>query len=161
ILLPPMLMKQWIWPSYWNERVKVADAFAYGLGQGILLYYHIQGLLQQIEAIKQERQKITREIASLGNLNQIFQLKADIKDWSLPGEDQRYASEGRFSQRWKQLTQQINALRERQAQFIYQEQQTFQMRLELEERREQLGGLLRNEQMWMEQHGIATLAQAL
>ena len=73
---PVILAKTFLWPSYWKERVKVADEFAYALGQGGLLHFHIDMQVRQKEALQLERREIAREIARLEQQSQVFQNQA-------------------------------------------------------------------------------------
>jgi cell division protein FtsB len=157
IFLPAMLAKQIIWPSYWDERVLVADNFAYVLGQGHLLHFHIDIQVRQEESIRRERAEIAREIARLNTQWQVFQNKANIQDWSLPSDNRYYESYGsyygsreRFNRAWNQLSIRINELRSRDLELGAQELKAHQARPMLEERRGQLAARLGTEQSWMD-----------
>jgi hypothetical protein len=164
VSLPVILANSFLWPSYWNQRVKVAAEFAYALGQGHLLHYHIDMQVRQEEAIQQERKEIAREIARLEQQSQVFESQASIRDWSLPDSDTRgygyessrstYCSQERFYQAWNRLSAYINELRKRDLQLGTQELKARSVRPMLEERRGQLTARLGTEQSWMEKHGI-------
>lgn len=164
VCLPVILAKTFLWPSYWKERVKVADEFAYALGQGGLLHFHIDMQVRQKEALQLERREIAREIARLEQQSQVFQNQASIGDWNLPGDDSRaygyesnhgsYGFQERFYRAWNRLAVRINELRKRDLQLGIQELEEHSVRPMLEERRGQLTARLRTEQSWMEQRGI-------
>jgi hypothetical protein len=164
VCLPVLLAKTYLWPSYWRERVMVADEYAYGLGQGGLLHFHIDMQVRQEEALREERREIAREIVRLEQQSRVFQAQASIGDWSLPGDDARtysyessYSSSGfqkQFNKTWNQLAARINELRKRDVQLGVQELAAHSVRPMLEERRGQLSARLRTEQRWMEQCGI-------
>jgi hypothetical protein len=166
VLLPPMLTKWYIWPGYWERRTLVADAFACHLWQGHLLYYHIEMQVQQEERLKQERREVMRQITELENQIRAFEREDKTDDYSLSGfsssdyhsyhnpSNQLYAASS-------QCYQQLQDLRRREAQLLEQEQQSLEIRPMLEERREQLVGMLRNEQNWLEEHGIPAYAPTI
>jgi hypothetical protein len=164
VCLPVILAKTFLWPSYWRGRVKVADEFAYALGQGGLLHFHIDMQVRQEEALQKKRREIAREIARLEQQSQVFQNHASIGDWSVPGDDTRaygyesnygsYGSQKRFYEAWNRLAVRINELRKCNVQFGVQELAAHSVRPMLEERRGQLAARLRTEQNWMEQCGI-------
>ena len=123
VCFPVILAKSLLWPSYWTERVKVADEYAYALGQGHLLHYHIDMQIRQEEALQQERNGIAREIAQLERQSQIFENQASIRNWSLPGQGtmsssyEAYhnttSSQEQFYLVWNQLLIRIGELRKR------------------------------------------------
>jgi len=166
VCLPVILAKSFLWTSYWRGRVKVADEYAYALGQGRLLHYHIDMQIRQEEALQQERSEIAREIAQLEQQSQVFENQVSIMDWSLPGEDTRAysyetyhntaGSQERFYRAWNRLSVRISKLRKRDLQLGIQELKAHSVRPMLEERRGQLAARLRTEQNWMEQHGITS-----
>jgi hypothetical protein len=144
--LPVMLMLWYFWPRYWEQRILVADKFAYYLGQGHLLYLYIQMQLQQEEQDKQKRRAITREIQKLQE-----QKRAKKNDYDLPS----FSNEDS-----KQLDHQIKSLQQWEQYFLQKEQQAIEVHPMVEQRREQLVALLGTEQTWMEQHGITPPVQA-
>lgn len=164
VSLPVILANSFLWPSYWDQRVKVADEFTYALGQGHLLHYHIDMQVRREEAIQQERREIAREIARLEQQSQVFESQASIRDWSLPDSDTRgygsessrstYGSQERFYKAWNRLSAYIDELRKRDLQLGTQELKARSVRPMLEERRGQLTARLGTEQSWMEKHGI-------
>jgi hypothetical protein len=166
VSFPVILAKSFLWPGYWNERVKVADEYAYALGQGHLLHYHIDIQIRQEEALQQERREIAREIAQLEQQSKVFENQASIGDWSLPGDDTRAysyetyhntsGSQERFSLAWNRLSVRINELRKRDLQLGIQELEVRSVRPMLEERRGQLAARLGTEQSWMEQQGVTS-----
>lgn len=171
VSFPVILANSFLWPSYWNQRVKVADEFAYALGQGHLLYFHIDMQVRQEEAIQQERREIAREIAQLEQQSQIFESQASISDWSLLDDDTRgygyesyrntSGSQERFYRAWNRLSVQISELRKRDHQLGTQELKARSVRPMLEERRGQLAARLGTEQNWREQHGIISPLSAI
>lgn len=135
IFLPVMLIQWFFWPSYWTKRRLVADKFAYCLGQGHLLYFHIQVALQQEEHSKRKRREVIRAIQELEERLRMH-----------PDNYNRLAHHLMQLRQWEQLLQ--------------KEQQTFEVHPMLEQRREQLVALLGTEQTWMEQRGISPPVQA-
>jgi hypothetical protein len=166
VSFPVILAKSLLWPSYWTERIKVADEYAYALGQGHLLHYHIDMQIRQEEALQEERSGIAREIAQLEQQSQVFENQASIRDWSLPDEDTRAysyetyhntaGSQERFWRVWNRLSVRISELRKRDLQLGIQELKAHSVRPMLEERRGQLAARLGTEQSWMEKRGITT-----
>jgi hypothetical protein len=150
ILFPVMFMLRYSWPSYWEKRALVADKYAYYLGQGHQLYFHIQVALQQEEQDKRKRREITREIHELEE-----QQKAHAGGYSLSLTHQRYNY-----QNPRQLAHQLEQLRQWEQQLLQLEQQALEVHPMLEQRREQLVALLGTEQTWMKQRGIAPPVQA-
>jgi hypothetical protein len=166
VCFPVILAKSLLWPSYWTERIKVADEYAYAMGQGHLLHYHIDMQIRQEEALQQERNGIAREIAQLERQSQIFENQASIRNWSLPGQGtmsssyEAYhnttSSQERFYLVWNQLLVRIGELRKRDLQLGMEELEAHSFRPMLEERRGQLAARLGTEQRWMEQRGLTT-----
>lgn len=173
---PIALINELVWPDYWNERVSVADEFAFGAGQGPLLYFQVDAKIQQEEALKQERGELAREIAQLQERWNAFQNKANIQDWTIPGEDPNERSSyhtydgysigsssnsayGRFTMKWSELTQQIAELKQRDHRLGEQEAKLHEVRPMLEERRGLLAARLGSEQTWRKQHGIPPPSQ--
>ena len=171
ISFPVILAKSFLWPSYWNQRVKVADDYAYALGQGHLLHYHINMQVRQEEALKRERGVIAREIAELQQQSRVFANQESIRNWSLTGDDARVygyesyhgtsGSQERFYRAWNRLSVRISELRKRDLQLGMQELKAHDVRPMLEERRGQLAARLGTEQSWMEQHGITAPPSAV
>ncbi len=161
------------WPGYWDDRVEVADEFAFGVGQGYLLYTQIDEQIRQEEALKAERGVLAREIAHLKERLNVFQERATIRDWTVPGEDRpqsNYArstdgytlgltddyGQGHFMKKWNELRQHLKELRGRDHQ-LEQLEATFRVTHPmLEERRGLLAAHLGSEQTWRERQGIAS-----
>jgi hypothetical protein len=151
--LPVMCMLWFVWPRYWEQRILVADKFAYYLGQGHLLYLYIQMHLQLEEQDKQKRREITREIQKLKK-----QMRAQEDNNSFPRHS--YGNTDSSNGDSKQLARQLEHLQRWEQHLLKREQQAFEVHPMLEQRREQLVALLGTEQTWMEQHGIAPPVQA-
>jgi hypothetical protein len=160
-----------IWPEYWDDRVEVADEFCFGAGQGHLLYAQIDAQIQQEEALKAERGALAREIARLQEYSDVFQSRASIQDWTVPGEDRpefeyRSSNEGyplgfgddgyhHFVKKWDEVKQHSDSLKRRDSRLEKQEVHFRVMHPMLEERRGLLAAHLGSERTWMEQQGIA------
>lgn len=156
IFFPVMCMQWFVWPSYWEKRTLVADAFAYRLGQGHLLSFHIQTALQQDEQVKEKRREVTREIQKLKERMRAY---TDDDDLSLTFQSYRSGySDSHDHHSRQQLAHQLTQLRQWEQQLLQQEQQAFEVHPMLEQRREQLAALLGTEQAWMEQRGVAPSA---
>jgi hypothetical protein len=164
------------WPGYWDDRVEVADEFAFGVGQGYLLYTQIDEQIRQEEALKAERGVLAREIAHLKERLNVFQERATIRDWTVPGEDRPRSNydrstdgytlgltddygQGHFMKKWNELRQHLKELRGRDHQ-LEQLEATFRVTHPmLEERRGLLAAHLGSEQTWRERQGIASPGQ--
>jgi hypothetical protein len=153
--LPVMFMLWFFWPSYWEKRILIADKFAYYLGQGHLLYLHIQVALQLEEQDKQKRREITREIQKL---KEQMRAQEDDNSFGFTLHSNGYTDSSNGDS--KRLARQLEYLQQWEQHLLKREQQAFEMHPMLEQRREQLVALLGTEQTWMEQHGIAPPVQA-
>ncbi len=166
IFWPVTFSNRLLWPTYWKERLLIADDFAYGLGQGYALYALLEAQATQDDALSQERGQLAREIARLEVQLGIFQKKASIKDWTLPHDDQQSTSsrnarnavtenaETRFRLRWNQNILYIEELKHRDKELEAQEQRARKIRPLLDERIGQLRARVGTEQRWKAKHGI-------
>lgn len=166
VSFPILLVSDLLWSGYWEDRVKVADEFAFAVGQGVPLYFQIEGKLQQEEALKQTRRELARELAPLEARSQAYQDRAASRNWTLPpGEDldARQFSSGDadtrytyFMRKWGELKQQITAVKLRDAALEQEEAKLREVRPMLEERRGLLAARLLTEQAWLERQGITS-----
>jgi hypothetical protein len=156
IFLPVMFMQRFFWHDYWAKRVLVADKFAYCLGQGHLLYFHIKSALKQEEQIKQERREGTRKIQELEERKRALGGNFSL---SFSSQSYSYGSPGSSNLDPRQLDHQLSQLRQQEQQLLQLEQQAFEVYPMPEQRREQLAALLRTEWAWMEQRGIVPSVQ--
>jgi hypothetical protein len=152
IFLPVMFMRRFFWHDYWAKRVLVADKFAYCLGQGHVLFSHIQSALEQEEQVKQERREVTRKIQDLEERVKAHAGNLRFGAYSYSHSDSSDPNPG-------QLNQRVAELRQREQQLLELEQQALEVHPLVEERREQLAALLRTEWAWMEQRGIVPSVQ--
>ncbi len=166
ISLPIILVSDLAWSRYWEKRVKVADEFAFAVGQGVPLYFQIEAKLQQEEALKQSRLELARELAPLEARWKVYQDRAASQNWTLlPGEDldaRQFSSADAstrytyFVRKWDELKQQIAEVRQRDAALEQEEAKLHEVRPMLEERRGLLAARLLTEQAWLKQQGITS-----
>ena len=139
----------------------VADAFASLLWQGYLLYNQLDGQMKRYE-----QRVVTQRIAELEQLLRSHEqaktgYRPIFSDVFNPVAQDFKSQDEQSLFMGLQWEQQLVHLRQQQAQLQQYQQEVLSAHPLLEERREQLAALLGQEQIWLEQRGIALPAQEM